>query len=987
MVKLLRNTYLLFWVAFIATFPLIASQASVLYPTHFEKIALPYEANTVECTFKDSQGMIWLGTRRGLFTYDGYNVRKQLDGNIHAIAEGGENSLCIGSDNGIFWYDIKSLRIIFPYKSIPKVGDVRVLENIGKRLFVGTKSEGVFCLNRTNGKWSNYKLASNDNDIVFAFEQVGKDIYIAHYSGLSRISHSGAIYDEGVNDNVYALWYDKARSSLWIGTEHGLICKDMKNGFAKEVITGTTINQIEPSPTGEIHLSSEYGLTIFNPSDRSTKTICHYANAFNKGLPSNTIHQIKFYGDELWITTDRGVAFAQSSPIFNTEDLQSLSKSSAGNVISSVYVDSDHGMWFGGDNGVLHVTKNSSKWFKVGTGLKKSKVRKIFEDRDNDIWIATDASIARYDKAHDKFSYYTLTDPLGRNANWAYDIYEDKHGRLWVATYMSGLFVVDKKKLLTSNGFVKTGVSPFSAFEDITSAIYQFIPDASGLLWANTIKGLACINTNTMSVSLKKEMYIDNMVLHGHVLWIDVQGKLYRYDIRKNKLEDTKFQLGEGMIHSFVKENQRIWMSTSAGLFYIDNPSGEINPYKSLGQPFTAGMYLKEKGEILWGGEDFVCHQFLPEEIRQQDNSKVYITNITENSETINGLNPRFCPVITLNTGNDILIELATFDYDNKSTETFFYKIGEDGEWHALPSGTNRIALAHMASGTHQLIVTTDPEYHERNLSVYKLTVPYPWYLRWWALTSYVMMLAAIVYILSSLYKRRQMAKFYQRERERVMALTQQKIDFFVDMSHELKTPLSLITAPLDRLIDDAANAKLRDGLRTIRANAAKLNSLIRRIMDLKQLEIEGESRLLSTRIDLVALIKGCADEFSDISRERQVTIDVQSSHATILMYADSVKMQMIMRNILSNAMRFVPDKSGKIDIRVSKASEKISIDVVDNGPGVKHSELSKLFDRHFVGSNTTTGSGIGLSIVKKYVELHGGNVKARNEGGIAINH
>ena len=181
----------------------------------------------------------------------------------------------------------------------------------------------------------------------------------------------------------------------------------------------------------------------------------------------------------------------------------------------------------GGDNGLLHISSKGTKWFKVGSGLRKSIIRKIYEDSDHDIWIATDASIARYDPSRDVFNYYVLTDRKGRNSNWAYDIYEDQKGFLWIATYMGGLYIVDKKALLSGDGIYVVREHPLGKWDDIVNTIYMFQPDEHGVLWANTCKGLAAINTNDMTVSLKQKLYPDKMILANGAVWLDIQGRLF----------------------------------------------------------------------------------------------------------------------------------------------------------------------------------------------------------------------------------------------------------------------------------------------------------------------------------------------------------------------------------------------------------------------------------------------------------------------------
>lgn len=963
----------------------VASYASDVRPMQFDKINLPYEANVVEHIYKDAQGMMWFATRRGLFAYDGYNIRRLFEGNYYAIVAIDNETLCIGGDDGLKWLSLRTERFVTPFDKVPITGEVRSLSCHNGIMYVGTKSHGLFCLDMKKHSWQHFDMPGGKNDIIFSFEPVADRMYIAHYNGLAWLDSHGRIQNAGIQDNVYAVWYDKQRESLWIGTEHNLLCQNNKSGKIKTINSGCTINQIVPSPSGDILLSSEFGLKILNPQSGNIQTIGHDASSPQNGLPSNTIHQILCDGDLIWITTDRGIAVTRSSNTFETTPLPLLTNSSDGNVFSRILVDSSGGRWMGGDNGLLHVTNDNTKWFKVGSGLKKSVIRCIYEDRDKDIWIATDASIARYDSKRNEFKYYVLTDPKGRNSNWAYDIYEDVTGRLWIATYMGGLYVVDKKSLLASGGTFTMKNSPFGSHDEIVNTIYRFFPDDKGVLWAYTSKGLVSINTNTMKCTLLQEMFIDNMILADGILWLDVQGRLYRYDTKKNIKEKTRFYVKDGMIQAFVYENKRLWMSTSDGLFYVNTTDCSIHPFNNAENGFMAGVYVPGDESILWGGEDLICRQNLKIQPTAITHSKVFISSVIVGGKEVTNYVPRFKNIIELNDCEDIVLNLATFAYSRKNVEVFWYKIGSNGEWHSLPNGSNRIMLSHLSGGEYKLYLTTDADRNESSITEYTLSVPYPWYFRWWAWIAYLFAIVLIVWLIQNRYKRHEQILFEQRERERVMALTQQKMDFFVDMSHELKTPLSLIIAPLEKLLSETSNAKLRDSLKAIHSNALRLNELIHRILDFKQLEAEGEDQILPSRVDLCSVVSSCIDEFTTLANERNISIIREIPDNSLLMDIDVVKVQMVIRNIISNAFKYVEDDKGKIVIHIEATHSKAVVLIGDNGPGVPNSDLQKIFNRYYKGQNSSEGSGIGLSVVKKYVEMHDGEVKAENNEGLKV--
>lgn len=970
------------WLCIMSSFVLNASEGKT---TQFHIITLPYEANVVEHVLQDQQGMMWFATRRGLFSYDGYHTRRLAEGHFYAIIKIDEETFCIGGEAGLRWFNLKTEQFITPYGDTPETGEVRSLALHRGMLYVGTKQQGLFCLDMKNHLWQRYTLPDGQNDIIFSFETVGDDIYIAHYTGMAYLDAKGRIHDARVKDNVYDIWYDTTKHHLWIGTEHHLLCRHMDSGVTDIIASGSTFNQIVPSNDGHILLATEFGLRILDPQSGNMQTIAHDASSPQNSLPSNTIHQIYCTNKGIWVATDRGVAFTQLRDVFEITHLPSITHSNDGNVLRHILTDSNGGQWLGGDNGMIHITAGATRWFKVGNGLKKSTIRRIYEDRDRQIWIATDAGIAWYNPQRDAFRYFTVKDQRGRNANWAYDIYEDAKGRLWIATYMGGLYVVDKQALLASDGSVTMSGQPFAQVDNLVSTISSFTPDSHGVLWANSSKGLVSINTNTMEVKQHLNMSIDNLIWTAGSVWIDIQGKLYRYDTSTNRLEDCRFEVRDGMIYAFVRENKHVWFSTSEGLYYIDTTDNSTHPYCKQDIPLMGGCYLPSEKAILWGGDDIICKQQMTSKVISVSHRPIYLSTVMADGQDIHSYVPRFENIISLNARNDIVLGLATFAYDINHSEVFSYKIGSKGEWHTLPNGSNHIMLPYLSGGEHELYLSCHADHPKEEITRYILEVPYPWYQQWWAWILYLVCTASVIYSISFFYKQREKKVYEQRERERIMTLTQQKMDFFVDMSHELKTPLSLIVAPLEKLLSETTNARLRDRLKSIQKNAMRLNDLIHHILDYKQLEFEGDSQVLYSQADLHALISSCMEEFTSVASERHIGMSLDADTSPIVMEVDVVKVQMIMRNLLSNAFKYVKEDSGKIAIQVRTASSFVSVTVSDNGPGVAESDLQGLFNRYYMGQNAHEGSGIGLSVVKKYVELHGGEVSAANHHGLTV--
>lgn len=953
----------------------------------FERIDLPYDAHVVNCLYQDAQGMMWMSNSQGIFSYNGYSVRRVIEGNIHAMVGYGNDSICFADDKGLYFFDLKTEQSREVFNGHKIEGDIRVLFVHRGILYVGTRFNGIFLLNLHDKSLSHFDLFEGEKGFIFDIEPCGDDVYIGHYKGLSRLTSDGRLIDCGVEEPVYVVRYDETDGVLWIGTERSLLKREPKNGNTYQVMTGSTINEIEFSMSGDLLLASEHGLRVYNKNTGSVIDIGHDVTDIRHSIPNNNVHYIlRDKQQNIWVATDRGVVIFQAYNQFKLYDLSDLFPTHEGNFFNHVLIDSRGDRWLGGDNGLVLLSDRGNRWFHTGSGLRKNVIRSIYEDRDHEIWITSDAGIARFDQSKNNFEYYLLTDKKGRNANWAYDLCEDVHRRLWVATYMGGLFVVDKDALLKSGGHYVMENLPFNGYEDILNTTSRLCQMSDSLMWVNTDKGLALINIETFKVDLKEGISAERMKVMNGNLWMSYKGKLYRYDAGQNKLVASDAKLQDGMIYDFLYEKDHMWLSTSSGVYFTDKNVSSLYSYGKPTHPFIVGGYDEKHSEVLWAGEDFISVQSLRAPLVDSKKHQVYITSITVQGNRLDRLVPRYANEILLPSQEDIRIELSSFSFIPQRPASFWYRLGKDGEWHMLPYGSNQITLAHLSCGTYTLYLSCDDPRGSSHYTSYTLRVPYPWYLQWWAWGVYLVATLLVFVLVWRYLKRRERISLEQREREQTLALTQQKIDFFVNMSHELKTPLSLIITPLSKLVSETSNARTKERLKGIYANSLRLNEIIYRILDVKRMEAEGEDTLLISHVELCELLQRCINEFDDTVSSKGIAIHFTSNEETLWMDLDAIKIQASVRNLLSNAVKYSPKDSGVVEVLMEVKQDTVTISVHDNGDGVEPDELPKLFHRYFQGRNALEGSsGIGLSLVKKYVEMHGGFVKAENDNGLKV--
>lgn len=966
----------------------------------FKNIRMPYGIGCVNSLLQDENGYIWIGTRHGLQLYNGYRLYEcSYDSDnsdfdvLQAIVQLDDDRICCGTDGGIIIFNTKLWKFESVANPLSSIKAVRSILKCNDNLWIGTRDDGFFSFNlKTNA----INKISLPNTTVYDICQYNGNVYIGAYDGLycfneqkrriTKISLANSM-----NLMVNSLLVDSTQQCLWVGTESALFQYSFERKENKRIDkTGSNaIKTLCQDNQGNLLLGTDNGLFIFNLNNNSVEHIVHNTRN-HESLINNIIWEIiKDRDGNIWFATDGGISIATLSPKYDFYDISDFIIDGSGNSITVVYLDHNNELWLGGTNGLVYI-KNESKsiWFNSGSqpfNLTHNHIRDIYEDRDKDIWIASDGSIARYDRRENKFHYYYIEDDKGRKANWAYSIYEDESGSLWIPTYMGGLYVVNKKELVTHNDDIYLSQSFFSGHDyETLKTIYQMIPDTFGNLWVNTWKGVASINIKSKKVSLKN-FYADNIFVDGKSIWMSDRGTLYRYDMEKDCREPLDYKIPQGMIYSFVSDGNKIWISSVDGLSIIDTKTKEVIPSYISDANFLSAYYDPISKAIIWGCEDRITIQHVNEKYSSR-NRRAFISSINANG-AISQFHPNNGNRINVKERTNVAIEFATLKYSEQDDEIFFYRFGDDDKWHNLRKGENQLVFAAMPSGDSKLqVCCTNPETDKDAIvSTYNLNVPYPWYLSISMIILYLIFILIALICIIKYFKRKNHIAFERKEKERSLELSQMKMDFFINISHELKTPLSLIIAPLSKLLSETTNPKLKKSLESIQNNAYRLNTLIYKVLDFRKMEYESDETLFRSNLELNSLIEGCIQNFSTVAHERNIKIDFKQSVDEIWLHIDKIKIESIIINLISNAMKFVLDDYGQIHVSSYLADDEVFVTISDNGKGIKEKDLPMIFTRYYQGNdgaNTKGGTGLGLYLVKKYIEMHEGSVSVKNDHG-----
>lgn len=975
----------------------------------FSHISFPFSANTATSACMQSGGMVWFGTRQGLFNYNGYNLHRIPNGDnpasnsVQAIIET-PKYLCVGTDNGVFWLNKENYQFEQPYPSLASVGAVRSLLSVGDKLLIGSRDKGLYILNLKTGRLSHIPCKSRPTTLVYSLAYVGNGtVYIGAYEGLSKLNlrngrHTTVTLPGRKQHTVNSLYYEKKANSLWVGFLDGVMNVQLHTGNTEVIhaTQGTAVRSIAEDADGNILMGTDNGLYVRRNNDHSVYSSVHNIhNPFS--ISNNSIWNILCDSmGNTWLCTEDGISFSQSHSWLRDIQLSSLTEREDGNSFFTMLVDSRGTIWAGGDNGLLCLPEGGQRtfWFKKdnpGYELPINRIRSVYEDREHVIWIATDAGIGHYDPATHRFQFSILHDDRARSAVWTYAIVEDTRGRMWITTYRGGLYVVDRASLLKgTSGIFDSKV--FLKYDSITNTIYQAFTDDKGKLWVNSDKGLAEIDMNSMRVSLKN-IYMDRMVLAGNTIWLTSQGSIYRYDISTGKKVRLPFQEANGMILTLVPARDRIWFSTARGVYYIDSRDNSIHNSYFTDDAYLSGCYDARSNRLLWGKKNGFDMINLGGANPADKHRHVSITAVTTGDSLLlpaDGYvldNTR--KEVRLASRAGISLEVSSFSYAPNNREVLYYRFDSERQWNVLSGGQNKINLSGLGGGSYELqLSSTDPSVDSKAVvTTYTLHVPYPWFLRWYMIVLYTLVFLTLLYIIIRYEQKRNRVRYEEMEKQRVMELSRQKMNFFVNVSHELKTPLSLIIAPVSKLLSESRSANQKHMLQLVYKNALRLNTLIAQILDFKSMEYESDDTLIRSYLDVNALISDCIEDFRTEVESRGIKILFQPGAERICMNLDTVKMESVITNLLSNAIKYVPDQSGVIVVRTALEKDLLTIDIQDNGPGVDDEDLPMIFIRYFQGKNSQKkgGTGIGMYLVRKFVQLHGGTVDAYTNKGLTI--
>jgi signal transduction histidine kinase/ligand-binding sensor domain-containing protein/DNA-binding response OmpR family regulator len=1010
--------------------------------------------STIESITQDKKGFIWIGTRHGLNRFDGKTFEKFYVQNtsnglthnyINSLLVTDEDKVWVGTKNGLSIFHpethtiSRASELSATYKMLDEINVTGLLEMNASQLWISTQNHGLLTLDLTKKEITQYTIQpekantiiSNNIHCIHEYDQkiwIGSPLGLQYYDLKNSTWQTIAAF---VNQNVSCIAH--LSDTLVVGTaEGGLYFYNQKSG---------KINQKSHSPKDQNSLGSNIIKSLI-----VTKNNTLWVGCINGGLnlydgdkdvfyrytnePMNPVSLSQrtvsaLFEDNqgnLWIGTHRGGInlFAPKLTAFQLERKGILSNSLSYNDVKTFYEAKNGDIWIGTDGGGLNIwnpkTKKYTHYFLNPSNkfsLPSNEVIDIMEDSKGNIWIGTwGGGLCKFESSSNRFLRFQhdVSNVFSVSSNYIQNIYEDHQKNIWVGTYYGGLnkFVPESGKFykITSG----TGQTKFEGQNCLIIA-----QDNLHNLWFGTDDGgLNCLETKTGSFLHYFNTAQDKpdiRVIHisrTNKIYVGHHG-LYMYDNKVNDFKkiSTHTELDQVFVKAIEEDqNGNLWISTSNGIFKLDPISLKVKKYNKAdglqGNEFEANASLTTReGNIFFGGINGFNY-FHPAFIKDNSylppifiNQLTFFNKKTKKHET---LYPQEGNTTSLSyEQNTFSIHLSALNYITPENNTFAYMLdGWDADW--ITDTKNEVTYTNVTPGNYVFRVkaaNNDGVWNTQEKKL-KIAITPPFYATYWFIS---LVILVVISGLSYLYKLRrdlEMEKYEERKKEELHNL---ELQFFTDISHDFKTPLSLILGSLEKIKKYEEFQKMEFYLSTISRNAYKLLNLLNELMDFRKVEA-GALALNVKPGNLKIFIEELSEEYKIIATDKNIHFDIQMHDSPAeTTYFDRQVLEKIVSNILGNAFKYTPD-SKSITVEISyqnmldftrfknfavvnspKLYDKyFTIQISDTGHGISKENLVHIFDRYSKFNDNQNGSGLGLAFVKSLTLLHQGNIRIYSE-------
>lgn len=969
---------------------------------------------TVTSLHQCPDGTIWVGTSEGLFR----GIPDSQSEFNYQFTNYSKNSVYLDSNEKLIPFNSSIISVVS-------------IKQLSTDMFLIGTFQGLFMFKLRDLSFTQIDIGIHNkakiNAMVSDFEN---NIWAATSEGLLKLTIENNTIIDKKNmlesnrkwNNLSTKWVESIicdfEGNIWAGTRGAGVIKIVGDNKIENYSNNTSFsNRIGDNIINSMMIDKS-GILWMGTESRGVVTLDLYRKRFNhlenntvtgRSLTSNLVTAITGKNNILWVgTAYNGLDYLQFNPdnTITTTHFNQIptEKNVTSSEIISLSLDQDNVLWIGTASNNL-VTYKASRGFKsYYTG---SFAFALHHDRQGGNWIGTwGKGLIYIEREGDTMKYFTNNpaDSRSISGDIILSVFDDNQGNLWVGTKGRGLNVIPIKS-------IKQGYNNFVSFEKndnfLHNDVYCILQDKEDVLWIGTGGGL-----------MKLDIYSNQ----------NAENELY-----KGRANFTTYTEADGLpanlIYGILEDDYgNLWISTTKGLSKFDKSTKKFQNFNSndglqSNEFHSNAFYASPNNQLFFGGINglsFFNPSDINPDLRPLD---IVISNLKVGDTPIKPFEKIKGKVILTNDisktqkitlhhkHKDFSIDFTAQHFNNLEGVTYAYRLlGFNDEWRYLPGDEHSVSYTNLWEGeyTFQVKSTNNDGYWNNEIRQLDIVVQPPYWRSNWSYAVY-----ALIFILGLLLFRRytligvaekNKLQIEHIERNNLIENTEAKMRFFTNISHEIRTPLTLISNPLEEVINSKSiDEKSRNNLKLVAKNVNRLLHLTNQLLQLRKIDKEGIEASYS-EVNLVQFTKEIISFFLQKALNKEITLSFQSEiDPDEKIWIDTELITTAFYNVISNAYKFTPSK-GSIVIKISKEKDQkkrinkirkkrnsehkqwYSIEICDTGIGIAPDDIEKIFHRFYQSKNEYShekaGSGIGLSIVKEYIDLHNGKIDIKSKPG-----
>ena len=1019
---------------------LLIGFCSGTYPIYFKHIGMQEGLSqlSVMAIYQDNLGRMWFGTEEGISIYDGVQTKvykpsefhrqnaNPIGNQTHFIAGDKDGNVFFDSDQSLIRYDIQTQKFSCLRKS-----NVYTVASIKGTIWVGI-ADSILTWNPDKNDFDFVTRLENRNQrATCLLEDSGGRYWIGTTDGLFRMNDDKSLTCMIMGEDIYDL-YEDSKYNLWISIRmNGMYKRDVHGNFTRYRYDPSNPNNISSNQVrdfvednfGNIWFGTFTGLNKYNPTSNQFEV---YAR---NPLPGSMTHSSVFpvYKDRqgtIWLGTYYGGVnyFNPETDIFtvyaaNNSRNDCLNYPFVGNMVE----DKDNNIWICTEGGGLNFFDRKTKKFTYfmadenRNSIAHNNLKAIaYSPERNKLYIGTHTGgLSIYDIKNKRFKNPYFEDPsyaviAGDRINQM-RIYNDE----LICTGPKGIF---KMNLYTEK------VSPL-----FKSGKYYgntcFLIDSKGYIWLAYGKGVWKINLENEEDKVQYRSgenglgtFPISQIIEDKEgrIFLGTRGSgLFHYD-EKNKrfigyTTENSFIASDYCYELTLSTLDQLVITGDKGITFFD-PDQNLFKVVELGTalPLTGinigcGILVCKNGEIFVGSSNGMATFFEQQLFNSAKDYQLYFSDLFINNEQVSPGDhnkvlatalPFTREIELAYNQNNLIFTFTSNNYVNtlKKASYEYMLEGFDKKW--IPSKDNNIFYTNLTPGKYTLIVREiqyDPNQEQPRTIKMDIHIHSPWYASNLAYFLYVILIISILYSIyrfkKSQYMLQTSLEMERKEKEAIEELNQAKLQFFSNISHEFRTPLTLIISQIELLLQSSSlSPSVYNKLLKVYKNTYHMRNLISELLDFRKLE-QGHMKLKVYEQDIVPFLKEIYLSFYEYASSRSITYNFTAPQENVLCYFDPKQMQKVFYNLLSNAFKYTKPNAA-IEMILENKENEVTIKVIDNGIGISKEDIDKIFDRFYQAENgisnitKTPSTGIGLSLTKSIIELHHGTIQVESTPG-----